>query len=457
MNPAYLEDASGFRGHADRVEVPQSETELSSILAEASQKLTPITVAGAGTGITGGRVPFGGIVVSLERFRDIAIHAGSATVGAGVLLRDLQAAALGSGQFYAPDPTEISASVGGTIATNASGSRSFLYGDTRRHVLAIRVVLMDGSILTLRRGDPIPFETPELPAPRTTKHTAGFPLRRGMDFMDLFIGSEGTLGVITQAVVRLLPSPEDLLTGVVFFQSDSDALDAVDAWRSIKGLRMLEYVDAGSLQLIRPAYPDIPASARTALLIEQQIETDSEYDAWDQRLSSAKALTEASWFAASDFDRERFRRFRHALPEAVNDLVRRRGVLKMNTDFAVPFERNREMIAIYRETLEREFPGQYVIFGHIGDAHVHVNILPNSGKESERAKAIITELARAAVELGGTVSAEHGLGKRKASLLAIQYSPEQIEAMRAVKRRFDPHWLLGQGTLLDAVQSPAAR
>ena len=220
---------------------------------------------------------------------------------------------------------------------------------------------------------------------------------------------------------------------------------------------MLEYVDAGSLQLIRPAYPDIPASARSALLIEQQIETESEYDAWDQRLSSAKALTEASWFAASDFDRERFRRFRHALPEAVNDLVRRRGVLKMNTDFAVPFERNREMIAIYRETLEREFPGQYVIFGHIGDAHVHVNILPNSGKESERAKAIITELARAAVELGGTVSAEHGLGKRKASLLAIQYSPEQIEAMRAVKRRFDPHWLLGQGTLLDAVQSPAAR
>jgi FAD/FMN-containing dehydrogenase len=231
----------------------------------------------------------------------------------------------------------------------------------------------------------------------------------------------------------------------------------VDAWRSIKGLRMLEYVDAGSLQLIRPAYPDIPASARTALLIEQQIETESEYDAWDQRLSSAKALTEASWFAASDFDRERFRRFRHALPEAVNDLVRRRGVLKMNTDFAVPFERNREMIVIYRETLEREFPGQYVIFGHIGDAHVHVNILPNSGEESERAKAIITELARAAVKLGGTVSAEHGLGKRKASLLAIQYSPEQIEAMRAVKRRFDPHWLLGQGTLLDAVQSPAAR
>ena len=185
----------------------------------------------------------------------------------------------------------------------------------------------------------------------------------------------------------------------------------------------------------------------TALLIEQQIEDESEYEAWEARLSRAGALTEASWFAASDFDRERFRRFRHALPEAVNDLVRRRGVLKMNTDFAVPFERNREMIAIYRKTLEREFPGQYVIFGHIGDAHVHVNILSGSAEESERAKAAITELARRAAALGGTVSAEHGLGKRKAHLLALQYTPDEIEAMRAVKRRFDPQWLLGRGTL----------
>jgi FAD/FMN-containing dehydrogenase len=183
------------------------------------------------------------------------------------------------------------------------------------------------------------------------------------------------------------------------------------------------------------------------LLIEQQIEDESEYDQWDQRLTAANALVDASWFAASDFDRERFRKFRHALPEAVNDLVRRRGVLKMNTDFAVPADRSREMMAIYRETLQREFPGQYVIFGHIGDAHVHVNILPSSGEESDRAKNVITEFARQAAELGGTVSAEHGLGKRKAHLLSLQYTPEQIEAMRAVKRRFDPYWLLGRGTL----------
>ncbi len=444
---AYFEDASGFRGHADHVYSPQSESEVQRILVEASASRTPVTISGAGTGVTGGRVPFGGIVVSLERFRDIDIQSGSARVGAGVLLRELQQAASASEQFYAPDPTEISASIGGTIATNASGSRSFLYGDTRRHVLALRVALMDGSILELRRGDPIPFETPAIPAPNTRKHTAGFPLRPEMDMLDLFIGSEGTLGVVTEAVVQLLPVPEELLSGIVFFRSDDDALTAVDLWREIGGLRMLEYIDAGSLDLLRPAYSDIPRAAKSALLIEQQIDSDSEYDAWDGRLTDSGALKEASWFAASDFDRERFRRFRHALPEAVNDLVRRRGVLKMNTDFAVPLERNREMIAIYRETLEREFPGQYVIFGHIGDAHVHVNILSSSGEEAERAKAVITQFARDAAALGGTVSAEHGLGKRKSHLLAIQYTQEQIESMRAIKRRFDPHWLLGRGTL----------
>jgi FAD/FMN-containing dehydrogenase len=210
---------------------------------------------------------------------------------------------------------------------------------------------------------------------------------------------------------------------------------------------MLEYIDAGSLALLRPGYGDIPRSANAALLIEQQIGDETEYEAWEARLLETRALAEASWFAASDVDRERFRRFRHALPEAVNDTVRRRGHLKMNTDFAVPIDRNREMIALYRETLEREFPGQYVIFGHIGDAHVHVNILPASDEQSERAKSVITEFARQAAQLGGTVSAEHGLGKRKAHLLALQYTPEQIEAMRAVKRRFDPQWLLGRGTL----------
>jgi FAD/FMN-containing dehydrogenase len=447
MNPAYLEDASGFRGHADAVYKPTNEAELCSVLREASARSMPVTIAGAGTGLAGGRVPFGGWVVSLEKLRTIRTYSGYAVAGAGALLRDLHAAAVQSGQFYPPDPTETLASIGGTLATNASGSRSFRYGDTRRHVLAAQIALMDGTVLEARRGEKIDFPVGTVRQAETTKNTAGFPLRPEMDTLDLFIGSEGTLGVITEATLRLLPLPEEILAGVIFFASDEDALYAVEEWRPVKRLRMLEYFDAGSLELLRSRYAEIPANARAALLVEQELGQADEVDEWEARLERARALTEQSWFASGDNDRERFRRFRHALPELVNDTVRKRGLLKMGTDFAVPFRRNRDMMRIYRERLEREFRDQYVIFGHIGDAHVHVNLLPRSGEESERARQLIAELAAKAVELGGTVSAEHGLGKRKAHLLEIQYRPEEIESMRAVKRRFDPQGLLGRGTL----------
>jgi FAD/FMN-containing dehydrogenase len=274
-----------------------------------------------------------------------------------------------------------------------------------------------------------------------------------MDWVDLFIGSEGTLGIITEAELQLLPTPRELLTGVVFLSGDEAALDAVDAWREVAGLRMLEYIDGAALDLLRTRFSEIPAMARAAVLIEQEVasqaELSDETDAWLDRLEAAQALIEESWFAANAADRERFRKFRHAVPEMVNDIVRKNGCLKMGSDFAVPLERNREMLTYYRERLTAEFRGQYVIFGHIGEAHVHANILPKSGAEAERAKKLMIEFARKAVELGGTVSAEHGLGKHKRHLLEIQYTPQEIDRMRAVKRRLDPQALLGRGNLFD--------
>ncbi len=309
---------------------------------------------------------------------------------------------------------------------------------------------MDGSVVERRRGDAIDFAVPELPVPPTTKHTAGYFLRPGMDWIDLFIGSEGTLGIVLSATVRLLPIPSDLLSAVVFFASDADAMDAVDAWRPVPALRMLEYFDVHSLALLRGRYPEIPLGAQAALLIEQEVVTDDELDNWTGRLEAARAMLEASWFGTAAQDRERFRRFRHALPELVNDTVRRNGCLKMGTDFAVPVARNRDMLAIYRRDCEAAFPGRYVVFGHIGDAHLHVNLLPANEEESSSARDLMVRFARAAVELGGTVSAEHGLGKRKAHLLPLEYSEQQIEAMKGVKRRFDPGWLLGPGNLFSA-------
>jgi FAD/FMN-containing dehydrogenase len=447
---AYLIDASGYKGSADQVFTPDSEAAIAQILRDASAGGIPVTISGAGTGLTGGRVPHGGWIVSLERLNKIEIHAGYAVCGAGALLQDLQAAAAPGKQFYAPDPTEWGASLGGTIATNASGSRSFQYGDTRRHVRALHVVLASGEILKLKRGDKAPFDLPLIDPPHTTKNTAGYFLRPDMDFLDLFIGSEGTLGIVTEAELTLLPAPDSLFTGVVFFDSDDAALEAVKAWRPLKyeALRMLEYMDAASLKLLRPRFPEIPAEAQAALLIEQEVGKGGDVEeAWIDRLEAANALLEASWFATSAADRERFRKFRHAVPEVVNDLIRKNSLTKMGSDFAVPIEKNGAMLRIYRDTLDREFPGQYVVFGHIGDAHLHANILPANDAEWQRAKKLMTQFASEAVAMGGTVSAEHGLGKRKKDLLPIQFGPEQIAAMKTVKARLDPQNLLGQGTL----------
>ncbi|HLI86335.1 MAG TPA: FAD-binding oxidoreductase [Bryobacteraceae bacterium] len=451
VNAAYLEDASGFRGHAERVIVPRDEAGVATALREASAAGAPVTIAGAGTGVTGGRVPLGGWVVSLEKFTKLEIQRGAAIAGAGVVLRDLHAAAQSTGQFYPPDPTETGASIGGTIATNASGSRSFRYGATRQWIERLRVVLADGRMLDAGRGDAVDFDCAAIPLPAVTKNTAGYLLRPGMDWIDLMAGSEGTLGVVTEARLRLLPAPRAVLAGVVFFPVDEAALAAVDEWRSLDSVRMLEYFDAPSLELLRSRFPEIPAAACAAILFDQGLESgdDPELEAWAARIEASGALAEDSWIALSATDRERFRRFRHALPELVNDTVRRAGALKMNTDYAVPVARNREMLAYYRQRLEEEFPGRYVIFGHIGDAHLHVNIF-SSPDDPKHATNLIVEFARKAVELGGTVSAEHGLGKRKAHLLKLQYSPAQIEAMRAVKRRLDPQSLLGRGVLFGA-------
>jgi len=426
-----ITDASGYAGRADQVFTPRSEHELAAILARASSEGVPVTIMGALTGLAGGAVTQSGWAMSMAQFRKLDVHPGHARVGTGVLLRDVQAAATASGQFYAPDPTENTSSIGGNIGANASGSRSFMYGATRRHVQAVRVVHMDGKIVEYRRGQKVDFDVPKIPLPRTRKHSAGYRLEPGMDFVDLFVGSEGTLGVVTEAELQLLPAPGEILGGVVFFPTEEAALDAVDRWRPTPGLRMLEFLDSRSIKLM-----DQPFGA--AVLLEL---------VGDAELDMAGALEDESWFGSSAVDRERFRQFRHRLPERIHERVRRDGFVVLATDYAVPLERNRDILSLYRKELTRNFGDKFVMFGHIGDAHVHTEVLPATEREWKLATDIAVDLAKEVVAMGGTVGAEHGLGKRKAHLLSIQYNPEQIEAMRSVKRRFDPQQLLGQGNL----------
>ncbi|MEP7365991.1 MAG: FAD-binding oxidoreductase [Acidobacteriota bacterium] len=428
-----MQDASGYVGNPDREFAPATPEELTAILAEANASSTPVTIAGSATGVTGGCCPESGWLVSMRHFDRVVIERWRALAGAAVTLRDLNTAAARTGQFYAPDPTEWTASVGGSIATNASGSRSFKYGSTRRHILSLDVAFADGTRRHFRRGEAIDFEVPAIPLPNTTKNTAGYPLSPGMDWIDLIAGSEGTLAVILEAELQLLPVPPVIAAAVLFFESDDDAFASVEICRTEPSLRMLEYLDGNSLRLLGE-------SAAAALIVESTSEE------WLHSLD-LPGLREDSWVAATPQDRERFRAFRHSLPEKVNDLVRRNGFQKLGSDFAVPLDRNREMLDHYHAELSRHFPGQYVLFGHIGDAHLHANIVPATAEQDAAGRQLMLALADHAVSLGGTVSAEHGLGKRKANLLLRQFSTQSVESMLAVKRRLDPANILGRGNL----------
>lgn len=445
----YLEDSSGYKGFADRVLAPSDLHELRAVVHEASASKIPITIAGAGTGLTGARVPHGGWSVSVERFRTLDIQPGKARCGVGVALSELQSAAAKTKQFFGPNPTEVSASIGGIISTNAGGARSFRFGSVRHHVLALQVTFIDGQTCELKRGDLVDFPYQILRQPGTTKNAAGYYLQPHLEWVDLLAGSEGTLGIITEAELQLLPEPAAILSGVVFFRSEEQTLNAVDAWRTIPRLRLLESMDGRALDLLRPRYSDIPSTAEAALLIEQDLgsEEDEEVDHWTERLREQSALEEQSWFGFSAADRERFRAFRHTLPVMIVDKARRGNTPKFGTDFAVPLDRNRDLYRYYRERCSKLFPDQYTIFGHIGDANVHVNLLPNTPKDAERAEELMEDFARYVVSLGGTIAAEHGVGKHKTNLLQLMYSPDEIEVMKDVKRRLDPHWLLGRGTI----------
>src|SRR6476660_5083089 len=171
-----ITDASGYAGQAEQVFTPRSEDEIAGILSQAFSQGIPITIMGALTGLAGGAVPKSGWAISMAQFRKLDVRPGNALVGTGVLLRDVQAAAAASGQFYAPDPTENTSSIGGNIGANASGARSFRYGSTRLHVQAVRVVHMDGRIVEYRRGEKVDFDVPKISLPRTRKHAAGYRL-----------------------------------------------------------------------------------------------------------------------------------------------------------------------------------------------------------------------------------------------------------------------------------------
>jgi D-lactate dehydrogenase (cytochrome) len=505
--PDCLRDESRRVGKAVSVSFPESEEEIVEHLAEARRLTRSVTIQGARTGITAGAVPDGGHILNLGRMNRItglrpAPDANGWLLRAqpGVILADLQKAlaakifdtkgwseedvrfqkAFKSGplQFFTPDPTETTASIGGMVSCNASGARSFLYGPTRRYVQAARIVLADGSVLDLERGKQrcsgrsfnvvvsggsvLSGTLPGYDMPRA-KNAAGYHAADDMDVLDLFIGSDGTLGIFSEITLRLIPSPAAQWGVMAFLPTDDGVAGLVDRIRN-QPCRpaAIEYFDPGALALLRrqkerhaglSEVPDIPPDAASALYVEYHGPDEDTVEPCAMFLSDALdgIVTREPWLASEPREMKKLKDIRHAIPESVNLLIdeRRRSepaLTKLGTDMAVPDRSLDLMLRTYREDL-CEAGLEYVSFGHIGDNHLHVNILPRSLEDYARGREIYMNWARKAVALGGSVSAEHGIGKLKKDLLRVMYGPDGIEEMRKVRRLFDPEGVLNPGNL----------
>ena len=463
---SFLTDASFIRdGYADRVVLPESVEEVSEILAGANRDRVPVTVSGAGTGTVGGRVPFGGLVLATDKLNHIRsiVHEGDggfAVVEPGVVLADLQRAVDQEGLLYPPDPTERGCFVGGTVATNASGARTFKYGPTRNYIRRLKVVLASGEILDLRRGEiradaagrirggPIDLKLPDYRMPATRKNASGYFVAPEMDAIDLFIGSEGTLGVVCEIEVKLLPKPSGLLSGVVFFANEPDVLALVRDVRQHVDARAVEFFDTESLNFLRGKYPAIPPAAVGAIFFEQETDDANEesvLNQWLTLLDQHHALAD-SWFATNEQDQAKLREFRHQLPVLMNEWFSHYKQRKVSTDMAVPDEAFPGLFDLYKTTLQSSGL-RYTIFGHIGDNHVHVNILPRNDSEAARARELYVEFLKYAASVGGTLSAEHGVGKLKRDYLRLFYTDDQLRQMASLKNALDPNGILGRGNI----------
>lgn len=481
----FLRDESRRTGHAASIAFPSSGDELAAVLGYARAHAIPLTVQGARTGITGGAVPDGGGIVNLSRMARVAPASPDPATGAPRLFAEPGATlsairdACPSGWFFAPDPTEPSASIGGMAACNASGALSYLYGPVRPSVAAARILLEDGTLLDLERGRDrlrglrleLPgrgdADLPALPPRPAVKNAAGYFLEPDMDILDLFIGSEGTLGILAGATLRLLPAPAERWALLAFpGDTPAEAAAAVQALRRAfradtppARLAALEYFDARALAFLRARTDDPVArsapSSRAALYAEFHA---SSADAAEAALLLAADTLEAAGtdpdgtlIADNATSLARFKTFRHALPESVNALIseRRRAhpaIVKLGSDMSVPDDRLEDVLALYASGLAASGL-EHVVFGHIGDNHLHINILPRDEADMAAGRALYDGFAERIVSWGGSLSAEHGIGKAKTGLLRRMYPPSALAAMSRIRDTLSPLRLLNPANL----------
>jgi glycolate oxidase len=446
VRQAYATDASGLVLVPDGVARPTSADEIAALLAEASGTGMPVTAAGGQTSTTAASISDRGVILSLRamaRIIDIDPVACVARVEPGVLVGDLKRACAGHDLLFAPDPTsEEECTIGGAIACNASGARSFRYGATRPHVRAVRVALADGSIVELRRT-------------ALEKNTVGYALAH--DPVDWFVGSEGTLGVVVEAEVALLPLPEQVVGLAIPFATEADALQFVVAARESRNVfpRCLEFFDVLALEIARAAEESAGwAPAARAFVYVEEVPppgSDPALDEWLSLAEASSAIVDDVRVYEGETALREARRVRHAVPAHMNErgaARRAHGGRKVSTDWAVPYRHLARAIARARALADEAGVAQAVTYGHAGNGHPHQNFIAHDANELARIDRVVEATLREVIALGGTVAAEHGIGKIKRKWLPLQMSPLQVRAMHAIKRELDPAGILAPGNVL---------
>jgi D-lactate dehydrogenase (cytochrome) len=467
---------------------------------------------GAQSSLTGGATPLGDVVLSTERLKTLAIEAKQIRAGAGVTLEDVQRALQGAGRWFPPVPTYLGATVGGAIATCAAGAATFKYGTVRRWVEGLTVVLAGGDVLKITRGRVFAsldgfFEIeaasgtrtvriPPIQMPAVPKHSAGYYCAPEMDLIDLFIGSEGTLGVIAEVVLRTAPERGPVVRALVQLASEAEALALVDQLRNNAdddyasgnpfGLDVaaIEHMDARSLAVVKEDGVDrklnitIKPDTAVMLLIEIELRpADRGRDLWPevqdalsedspdtpvrrlcQLLDEWDVLDATEIAMPADEARARaFAELREAVPAGVNRRVALAQqqidplISKIAADMIVPFARFGEMMRTCRGLFD-ERGLDLAVWGHISDGNVHPNVIPASADDVRKGEEAMLALGAEVIRMGGCPMAEHGVGRSaiKQELLRQLYGSRGINGMRAIKLSLDPDGLLAPGVIFPA-------
>lgn len=486
--PEYFTDRSNLKlGGTERV-IRFNSNATTDDIAEVVRITDKILPVGARSAITGAASPDNEVVLDMSQRvgYEIGEDKKTVTVQTGLTIQALQESLAEEGLYYPPAPTYDGATIGGTINTNAAGAATFKYGQTRPWVDAIKVVLPNGDVMDIERGKYMAqngefiwvdsekgehkITVPTYTMPDVPKISAGYYAKPAMDLIDLFIGAEGTLGVITEARLRVIEKPE-VMWSLISCESEQQALRLTKRLRNLsikarerntaEGLDVsaIEYIDGPSVNLLRIDHEkldeeskrqkpiDPPKDAKTLLLVQMEMNKDAEI-AEKQFTRFGKILGEFGLQDATEpadkSNQKRidyFIRMREGVPDGVNSRIKKQkendpGISKTAGDMIVPFEDLPAMMQLFRENFSQEYV--LYIWGHVSDGNMHVNIVPKSTAQTLSAREILKKCAKWVIKQGGSPLSEHGVGKLKQQFLVALYGEEGVEEMRKVKDAFDP-------------------